>query len=190
MQVLLDNIVASIVGAVILLMMLAVQQRNQLASAEATSFYMLQQHVLDFTSTLQRDMQNVTAVLDLKEDESNLTFRFLAQVSPTDTTKRLVSYKRVKVRLRERGGVQIPLYQIERYVDGNMSGASMQSITAWAVRGLNEEGNPAGTPGDVKQILVRMDVASPVEVLSDEDKIDATRWEATFRPRMLRGNSI
>ncbi len=197
MQFLFDNIVATIVGAVILLMMVATHHRNQLASAEATSYYMLQQQVLDFTSILQRDMQNATSVQDLTEKTSTEesiagTFSFRAQVSPTDTTKRLVTYRRrlVETRYRKDKG-NVSMYQIERLVDGNVTGGSISTLTDWTVEVLNEEGNPAGSVGDAKQVRISLEAATPVDVTVREGvTIRDTRWQATFRPRMLRDTAL
>ncbi|NNE47560.1 MAG: hypothetical protein HKN37_12975 [Rhodothermales bacterium] len=191
MQFLMDNIVASIVGATVLLMMVATHHRNQVASAEATSFYMLQQQVLDFTSSLQRDMQNVSSVNDLTE-KTDSTFSFMAQVSPTDTTKRLVTYRRKKVESRYRKDVGTrDYYQIERLVAGVVTGGSIGTITAWDVRVLNEEGNPASAVGDARQIRISLEAASPVDVnVRDGVTIRDTRWQSTFRPRMLRDSSL
>lgn len=191
MQFLFDNIVASIVGATVLLMMVATHHRNQLASAEATSYYMLQQQVLDFTSSLQRDMQNVSAAIDLTE-KSDSTFSFMAQVSPTDTTKRQVTYRRKKVESRHRKDTGWrDYYQIERVVAGTVTGGSIGTITSWAVQVLNEEGNPASTVGDARQVRVALEAASPVDVeVRDGVTIRDTRWQSTFRPRMLRDSSL
>ncbi len=197
MQFLFDNIVASIVGAVILLMMVATHHRNQLASAEATSYYMLQQQVLDFTSTIQRDMQNVSSVQNLSEDTTGAygyagAFSFRAQTSPTDTTKRLVTYRRKQVGTRYRKGEgTLTFFQIERIVEGAMTGGSIATITDWTIEVLNEEGNPAGTVGDAKQVRVGLAAATPVDVDAREGiAIRDTRWQATFRPRMLRDGSL
>lgn len=201
MQFLFDNIVASIVGAVILLMMVATHHRNQLASAEATSYYMLQQQVLDFTSTIQRDMQNVSSVQNLTEDTSYEgegesgyvgTFSFRAQTSPTDTTKRLVTYRRKVAGDRYRKGQgNVTFYQIERLVEGNMTGGSIGTLTDWNIQVLNEEGNPASTVGDAKQIRIALAAATPVDVEArDGVTIRDTRWQSTFRPRMLRDNAL
>ena len=57
MQFLFDNIVASIVGATVLLMMVATHHRNQLASAEATSYYMLQQLHSSYTLASAADVE-------------------------------------------------------------------------------------------------------------------------------------
>lgn len=191
MQFLMDNIVASIVGATVLLMMVATHHRNQVASAEATSFYMLQQQVLDFTSSLQRDMQNVSSVNDLTE-KTDSTFSFMAQVSPTDTTKRLVTYRRKKVESRYRKDVGTrDYYQIERLVAGVVTGGSIGTITAWDVRVLNEEGNPAGAVGDARQVRISLEAASPVDVnVRDGVTVRDTRWQSTFRPRMLRDSAL
>ncbi len=191
MQFLFDNIVATIVGATVLLMMVATHHRNQLASAEATSYYMLQQQVLDFTSSLQRDMQNVSSAIDLTE-KTDSTFSFMAQVSPTDTTKRQVTYRRKKVETRYRKDTgNRDYYQIERLVAGNVTGGSIGTITAWSVQVLNEEGNAAGTVGDARQIRIALEAASPVDVETrDGVTIRDTRWQSTFRPRMLRDSAL
>ncbi|MDX1429948.1 MAG: hypothetical protein R3282_06655 [Rhodothermales bacterium] len=197
MQFLFDNIVASIVGAVILLMMVATHHRNQLASAEATSYYMLQQQVLDFTATIQRDMQNVSSVQNLTEDTSGGegfvgSFSFRAQTSPTDTTKRLVTYRRKVAGSRYRKGQgNVTFYQIERFVEGNITGGSIGTLTDWGIQVLNEEGNPASTVGDAKQIRVALAAATPVDVEArDGVTIRDTRWQSTFRPRMLRDSAL
>ena len=198
MHFLFDNIVASIVGAVILLVMVATHHRNQLASIEATSYYMLQQQVLDFTSTIQRDMQNLSSIQTLKESADTTEtgyvgkFVFRAQTSPTDTTKRLITYRRKNAGVRQRKGqANIKLYQVVRLVDGNMTGGSIATLTSWSIQGLNEAGNSASSLGDVKQIKVSMAAATPIEVVTpDGVTIRDTRWESTFRPRMLRDDPL
>jgi hypothetical protein len=199
MQFLFDNIVASIVGATVLLMMVATHHSNQLASAEATSYYMLQQQVLDFTSSLQRDMQNVSGAIDLTEngisegDEGYVgSFSFMAQISPTDTTKRMVTYRRKKVETRYRQDTgPRDFFQIERVVAGHVTGGSIATITAWSVQVLNEEGNPATAVGDARQIRIALEAASPLDVeVQDGVTIRDTRWQSTFRPRMLRDSSL
>ncbi len=200
MQFLFDNIVATIVGATVLLMMVATHHRNQLASAEATSYYMLQQQVLDFTSGLQRDMQNVSGAIDLTEKPLSYgedggyvgSFSFMAQISPTDTTKRQVTYRRKKVETRTRKDTgPRDYYQIERVVAGSVTGGSIATITAWRIQVLNEEGNPATAVGDAKQIRIAFEAASPVDVeIRDGVTIRDTRWQSTFRPRMLRDSAL
>ena len=199
MQFLFDNIVASIVGATVLLMRVATHHRNQLASAEATSYYMLQQQVLDFTSSLQRDMQNVSGAIDLtekpmsEEDEGYAgSFSFMAQISPTDTTKRMVTYRRKKVETRYRKDTgPRDYFQIERVVAGSVTGGSIGTITAWSVQVLNEEGNPATAVGDARQIRIALEAGSPVDVeVRDGVTVRDTRWQSTFRPRMLRDSSL
>jgi hypothetical protein len=198
MQFLFDNIVATIVGATVLLMMIATHHRNQLASAEATSYYMLQQQVLDFTSSLQRDMQNVSGAIDLAEKAISEdggyvgSFSFMAQISPTDTTKRMVTYRRKKVETRYRKDTgSRDYFQIERVVAGNVTGGSIGTITAWSIQVLNEQGNPATTVGDARQIRIALEAGSPVDVeVRDGVTIRDTRWQSTFRPRMLRDSSL
>ena len=189
MQLIFDNIVASMVGATVILMMMFVNHQSQLAATEAAGFYIMQQQVMDFTGTVKRDMQNVSSVVTTVEADS--TFSFFAQVSPTDTTKKQVNYVRKYVGSRSVDGVTVPLYQIERWVDGAPAGGSIATITDWSIEALNGEGNSIGDPADAEQLEVSFRVVPPIDVPSVEGvSIGDTRWEATYRPRMLRDGSL
>ena len=74
MQLIFDNIVASMVGATVILMMMFVNHQSQLAATEAAGFYVMQQQVIDFTGTIKRDMQNVSSVVTTTEVDSTFSF--------------------------------------------------------------------------------------------------------------------
>ena len=72
-----------------------------------------------------------------------------------------------------------------------VTGGSIGTITDWTIQVLNEEGNPASSPGDARQVFIAMEAASPVDVeVRDGVTIRDTRWQSTFRPRMLRDSSL
>ena len=190
MQLIYDNIVASMIGAMVLLIMVAANHQTRLASAEATSYYMLQQQMLNFTATVQRDMQNVSSVNMVAEEDSVFSFR--AQVTPADTSKRLIEYRRQVTGTRhDDEGNLVTLYQIVRFVDGNAAGGSIATITDWIVQVLNEEGNAATDVADARQVAVAVGATMPIEVKALRGQtVDATEWQATFRPTLLRDNTL
>lgn len=186
MQLIFDNIIASMVGGVVLLILVTVHHRNQLAAAEATGYYMLQQQVVDFTGTIQRDMQNMSAAVDVVEVDS--AFRFMAQTDPADTTKRLVTYKRERRGMVEDSdGNLVDVYQIVRYVGSDVAGGSISTVSEWSVEGLNEDESPVAAAADVAAVRVTVHVLPPVLVEpTDGLAMRGAHWQATFRPRMLR----
>lgn len=190
MQLLLDNIAATIIATSVMLMMLTAQIRNQLASAEATVFYMLEQQMIDFHSIVRRDMQNIRSVASLDADDEN--FVFYAQTDPTDTTRTQVTYSRRDVSVRyEEDGSATQLYQIVRYENGIVAGGSIGSIVDWGIAVLNAEGTEVASMADAAQILFSIGAIAPIEVeLMDGIHIDESRWDATFHPRLLREGTL
>ncbi|NND71649.1 MAG: hypothetical protein HKN43_08720 [Rhodothermales bacterium] len=189
MQLIYDNIVASMVGAAVILVMVFTNHQTQIAASEAAGFYIMQQQLIDFTSTLQRDMQNVSSVVDTEMADS--TFSFFAQVSPSDTTKMQVIYLRKTVGSRYVDGANVPLYQIERYVNGAIAGGGIASVTEWSIEVLNGEGNSIIDPANARQVAINFRVVPPIDVEVIEGiTVGDTRWETTFHPTMLRDSSL
>lgn len=181
MQILLDNIVAAVIGVTVFLIIVALTMWKNESSIETTNHYALKSQELNFIETLKQDLQSVVAVYDPKENPSDSTFRFRAVLNPPDSTTGLVTYRRKRV--GERNGDQF--YQIERYVNGSKAGASMVTVTEWIIESRNAHGNVVANENIdlTEQIFVRFEAAAPFR----EDKIvRLSRWESTFRPPMLR----
>jgi len=168
-----------------MLVVMNVQMENQLVAAEAAAYHMIQQHTLGFAQVIQRDMQNLSTIVDIEEDGNS--FEFVAQTSTTDTTKRTVEYRRVYKGAKDDHGVSTPLYQIERYVNGAIDGSSYDALSYWKIAAQNEDGNAATDPSDVSQIQVEFVATTPANMrISERIEIQDTRWDSTFRPMMLR----
>lgn len=181
MQLLLDNVVASIIGVTVFLIIVSLTMWKNETSVDTTNHYALKSQELTFIDILKQDLQSVTAVYDVTETVTDSSFRFRTQLSPPDTATGIVTYRRKRV--GERDGV--PFFQIERYVGSNRSGASMVTVTDWTIEVRNANGNKVAKPNiDLgEQIYVRFEAAAPFR----EDKIvRLSRWESTFRPPMLR----
>jgi hypothetical protein len=190
MQLIYDNIVASMVGGVVLLMMISANMRNQVAAAESSAFFMLQQQVIDFTSFIQRDMQNLSSVIDVAETDN--AFRFMAQVDEADTTKRLVRYEREYTGTKtDAEGNSVPVYRINRYVDGVIAGGSLGTIAEWSIVALNEDEAEIVAPGDAAGVRIVLHALPPVAVgRNDGVAMQGTRWQATYRPQLLRSQEL
>lgn len=186
MQLIYDNIVASMVGAAVLMIMVGTHQRNQISAAEATAHYMLRQQVIDFTDVLQRDMQNLSSVIDVEETDNE--FRFRAQTEVADTTKRLVTYERQSAgTLPDEEGNQVAVYRIVRYVDGQVAGGSLSSISEWSIVALNEDESTILSPADAAAVRVTIAALPPIRIGKNEGlAMQGTRWQATYRPHQLR----
>lgn len=179
MQLIFDNIVAIMIGGVLFLILVGVNQRSRVAAVESSAYYALKQQELNFIETLKRDMQNVTNLQSVEEDPGTLEFQFQARTDPSDTTRRTIVYRRVFQ--EERGGHD--LYQVQRRVDGSPEGGSMATIVTWDIVAQNEEGVEVADVANARQVFVRFEAVNPFQ---ESDTIDRSRWEATFRPPLLQ----
>lgn len=179
MQLILDNLLAIIVTAGIMLVLVAVNHRTKMAAAEVSSFYSLREQQLNFVDVMKRDMQNMTELKSLKEDATTKQFRFMARTEPGDPTIREVFYKRAQT-----GNINgVATYQIERIVAGQPAGGSAATITAWKIEARNAEGMQVAAFADARQIFVQFEAINP---FSQGNTVDRARWEATFRPPLIQ----
>lgn len=183
MQFVLDNLLASMIAGMVFLILASATLQNQLASVETSNLYTLKTQELGFIEVLKRDLHGVSKVSNVAENPADSSFTFYAQLDNADTTKVPVTYKRTKVGMRG----NVPLYQIKRFESGLPAGASMVTMTSWKIEARNVEGGSIADPADAGQIYVRFEAAAPWK---DDDAIRRTRWEATFRPPLLRNNVL
>lgn len=172
------------VAAMVFLILASATLQNQLTSVETTNLYSLKSQELDFIEVLKRDLHGVKHVSQVKESPIDKSFTFRAKLdNNNDTTTVPVKYVRTQV--GERDGVV--LYQIKRYEDGQPAGASMVTLTSWNIEARNDEGGAILNPADAAQVYVRFEAAAPWK---DDPAIRRTRWEATFRPPLLRNEVL
>ena len=183
MQIIWENLAATILLLGITLTLVIVNERNQRTLTESTAFYSLKTQGIAFADVLKRDLQGVDEVFTHAEVDS--VFRFNTRIG-TDTTLREITYRRRWVRRRG----EVDFYQIERFMDGTPAGGSMGAVTAWEIQALSEE-NDTLTVGDdlenCRKIHVRFEAASP---FVDTETVDRMRWETTFVPPMRRRSTV
>ena len=183
MQLLLDNLSATIIATAIFMMLAVLTHRKQKAHVKAVEHYALRKHQIGFIDMLRSDMAGITRLWDTGEDPADQTFTFTANLGDdADTT--VVTYKRVKV--GERNGAS--LYQIKRYLNqpnspnGSPDGASMSTITDWEIVAQNEQGTIPADAADARQVRVQFESVLPY---TGDGENARRRWGATFHPRLL-----
>lgn len=193
MQLIFDNLAATIITMTIFLMLVTVHHRNQQAQVRASGSYMLRKQQVDFVETLRRDMAGMicdednpgSTCPDLEEDPTDRTFTFYSRLGSDEDVHKMI-YKRRKV--GERDGTD--LYQIQRYVDRSVSsdpddydGGSMPTITSWSIQARGPEAEEIEKRAEARQIHIRFETAPPID---DGEDLEPHPWEATYRPLYLR----
>lgn len=183
MQIIFDHLAATIIAGIVILMLTAVNLRSRMVSIEASNHYALRNNQLVFVETIKRDMQNVTEVSSITEDPETSSFIFQALTDPDDPDAHQVTYQRVWV--ESRGAVN--LYRLNRLVDGISAGGSMATITNWDIVARNEDGIQVTDTDDARQIYICFDITKSFQN-GDQDSIESSRWESTFRPPLIQQN--
>lgn len=177
MQLLLDNLTATIIASVIVLMMMVVKLRGQETLAETTAFYAMTKQGETFAKVVRRDMQGLADVYTVEEDPADSTFRFKGRVG-NDPTLYDITYRREWVKSRD----GVDFYQIKRLVDGQPAGNSGPIVTDWEIQALNKDGLPITDPSktaDCRQVYVQVEVASS---FFETETVKRVNWESTFYP--------
>ncbi len=176
MQVLLDHLGATIIGAAVLLIVLQVNQSDRVALTDTTSFYVMIRQQEEFAKILTRDLQSVEALVTAAETNSDFSF---SGYIGNDPTLYDITYRRELV--RQQDGVSY--YRIKRLVDGQAVGGSADIITAWEIEGRDASGEPVSDPGAAVQVFVRFEVAS---LIGKKARIERSYWKASFFPLLLQ----
>ena len=176
MQVLLDHMAATIVGAIVFLLVMTVNQDKRESLADSTAFYMMIRQQEEFAQTLTRDLQGIEEVLTVEETDGSFSFRGYIGDDPTLYT---IVYEREYV--KDRNGVR--QYRIKRLVDDELAGGSADIITDWTIEARNKSGAVAGSASAAVQVNVQFKVAS---LLGDAAQIENSYWEGSFFPPLLQ----
>lgn len=191
MHLLLDKMSATVIVMTLFLMIFTVNARNGKTMAETTAFYDMTTQTEAFAKILRRDLQSIANIFTIDEDpqpDGSTEFRFESRIG-LDTTLHAITYKKKFSQTRTftrrfiTGGVDsvytIDFYTIERLVDGVVAGGSMDNLTDWEIRALNEDAGTITDPDDAAQIYVRFEAASPT---FDMDVVQRILWESRFFP--------
>lgn len=181
MHILLDNLTAALVAALLFVAMVTVNQRTQQMMTESTGYYAMVKQTDNFIQILRRDMQGIAVA---KTDSAGVAvpFRFDGLIGD-NSTLHTFEYVPEYVLTRQTEEGPVLFYQIHRYVDGVPVGGSPSIITAWEVVCLSAQGLPIDDPNECSQVKIVLEAAAPFGELST---VKQTNWSQTYHPPLLQ----
>lgn len=188
MNVLLDNLTATIVAMSVLTMLAAVQYRAQEASVERTIAYSAKKQTIEFGKWLRDDIANVGAgvsfgavsVEELTTNNAGNTslFRFRRKINAADASPANVTYQLVEKDTITVEGSAVYLYELQRRVDGALNGASPPTVTRFRIEMLDGNGTPTPVPSEARHVRVQFSTAMPFS--EDRDPfLQEAHWGTT-----------
>lgn len=196
MSALLDNLAALMIGASILLMLLAMQQQAQESALLRTLSYTAKKSALDFGEWMQEDLANVgaglnlgdDAIVDREENAEGLTrlFHFRRLLEPDDVSATDVVYvlqARDTVEIDEE---QVVLYQLERRLDseyGDVTGQSTATLTDFHIDMIDGAGAETDFPDQARQLRIRFSASMMYN--EREHYLRQTHWSTMVPLRVM-----
>jgi len=188
----LDNLSSMLVFGTLVLVLAVTQLRVQQTTVEQTVVHIAKTQALDFADTVEREFKLMGVgignrndmIADLQTDANGNTSAFTFRWEDDKTGKELdIGYRLVAKDTVEVGDKMVPLYQVERYEDGHLRGASPSTLTRWNVQLLDDTGNPS-TLTDAT--VVRIAFANLMGIGDiGSYSIPETHWAITLRPHNL-----
>lgn len=198
MQLIWDNLVAIIVGGAVLLMMATMTLRNVEPKAESFHYYDMRVHMNTLTETIRQDFVNIGAGTDSGEqmlfapvaisDSITSSFRFRATLGLDESAvPENLKYELTEVAggCAMADGATVSCYRLARFLcdagygSCEASGTSTPSITMFAVKLLDDQGNPTIDPTEARGVRVRLAAVPPD---GRSAVVPQVRWESSFRP--------
>ena len=184
MIVLFDNLTATLIGGVILLILVAMQVRLNTANVEQTALTIAKGQALDFGDWIQEDLGNAGSGVAVNQEfienvevdpETGNTTRvsFYRKVNPSDASPTMITYELIDGQTVTVDGEEVQLYQLQRcegastcpVASASLNGQSAPALSYFNIDFLDDSGWMAGTTG-AQYIRIRFAMAS---VLSDNN---------------------
>ncbi len=188
-----DNLSATLIGIAVLLLLVVMQQRVQRVSAEQVMMYAANQNILDFGKWVEEDMVNVgwgvttgNGISGIAQNDTipTLTRQFTFDRKPNDTTAvATVQYLVIPVTasglqvFTAINGTDVPLWQVQRIVNGAVTGESAPYVTHFNILLENDRGQNVFAVADAEQISIEVAMAMPY---GEDAYIPETHWGTTF----------
>lgn len=193
MQNWIAQMVALVVAGTVILIIAAVNLRVQRGSIATTQYQSSKVNQIDLVGLIDRDFRNIgssypnyavdpaTAIIASTGDSTGGSFAFWGQTArgaPPDS----IRYTWTQTGTIRVDSVQVPAYAITRTVGGVNMGGSAGSVTHFFLRLLDNDGNPAGTLTDTRQIEVSLRIVSS---LGSSEFVETNDWQTVIRPTAL-----
>jgi hypothetical protein len=190
-----DNIAATLISGVIVLLLVGMQLRTREVNIEQTAFVTAKGQALDLGDWLQQDLGNAGAGVPINEQfiedyevdaetENTKRFSFRRKILESDASPTLITYELIDGEKTVVKGDTVQLYQVQRCEgaatcpagSSDVSGQSPPGLTYFRIDLLDENGGAwtAGT-SNAYYLRVRFSVTS-VFGMSDRDHMREAHW--------------
>ena len=187
MQFIFDNLVAMLVGLVVILILLGLTTDWSTESIDRTRQHMSRESQRALAEMFERDILNVGANVPVGSpmivENSATNFAFYSAINGSGVAK-LIEYKLVPV-VQPDGST---LYKIERWVDGSYSGGSSVYFRWFEVKLLQANNLVAPAPyTDARKVVIRFQSVLPytAEIEKETAALQHMNWESTYQPTLL-----
>ncbi|MEZ4699548.1 MAG: hypothetical protein R2834_04395 [Rhodothermales bacterium] len=194
-----DNLAATMVALAVLLVLVSMQQRMRDVSIEQVGVYAAKKQSLEFGLWMRDDIANIgngvgSGVPPVTGYVPHATlpgmtssFSFLA-IPPDDSTGTVATISYQLTPVYESDGVTprtigvdsltVPLFEVQRFVDGVLDGKSAPYVTYFNIDLLDVNGvSVAGAPQLTEQIRMSFSMGVP---LTQRSYVRETHWGATI----------
>ena len=188
MQFLLDHLSAALVGGVVILILGVIGIRAGESTTGAQIYESSRRYNQAFAQQLEGDLLNVgygvPAATDPLLEWTDSTFRFLRRIDTLAASPVAeVTYRRATVGAVEIDGAAVPLYRVDRFVDGVRTGGSPPTLSAYRLALVTRSG--AETADLDAALGVRVAFRTSFGTTGDDHVGSASRFERTFYPANL-----
>lgn len=192
MQFIYDNIIATLVSGMTILLLIALQLRASETNIEAVGYYDAKVKQVMFAEVAQTDIANIgagrAATEPMIEAWSTTAFEFWTQTDSSGTVDR-VRYELVQTGTQALMDSTYTVYQIKRYTNGVLSGGSASLVTKFQIT-LYDAAGAVVTSGNLdrtRQVSVRIESLAPWQ---QKHTVGQSIWTYTVRPANLERKVI
>ncbi len=190
MQLIFDNLVALLVGTVVIVILLGLTTNWSTESRDRTRQHMTREMQRNLAEMFERDVLNVGANVPVGEpiivENSPTRFAFNGAVNGSGAAQ-LIEYRLME----EPQANGSSLYRVERWVEGAYTGGSPGLMRWFEVKLLKTDAAgqdvPATTYAEARKIMIRFQAVLPYasEVGSDQASLRQMNWESVYQPSLL-----
>ncbi len=182
MHILLDNISATLIGGMVMLIFVASQAIGTDATINQTGYHAARAQVYAFGEQLQDDFENfglgVSTGTNVIQSQTSNQISFWRQLDTSNPTLSTVTYTFVATDTVDVRGTSTPLFTIERSVNGVAEGGGPANMSAFALELRNSDGDAVANEADAFSVHLRFAV---LPYFDDEPTLSNLHWSRTYR---------
>lgn len=192
MQLIFDNLIALLVGTVVLVILLGLTTDWTTENRDRTRQHMTREQQRVLAEMFERDVLNIGANVPVGDPilvaNTDSLFSFYGAVNGSGVA-RLIEYK-LKAEMQ---ADSTTLYRIDRHIDGAYSGGTQAVLNWFEVKLLKPDPSDptkdvlATDPSfsDARKVKIRFQATLPYKSNNEDASLRVTNWETIYQPSLL-----